>query len=122
MSLRAQLDRADLARALAVKSFTQPYLRAAMKRLGEISPGGTVVLTDGTTYRTAIPIELEAAQSQASDVRGFLAMLDSFVAELEPEPYRRETLRGLIAPEVTPASFAVVLSEAEVAQQRCAGT
>lgn len=121
-TLRARLDRADLARALAVKSFTQPYLRAAMKRLGEISPDGTVLLLDGTAYRTAIPIELEAAQSQASEVRGFLAMLDSFVAELEPEPYRRETLRGLIAPEVTPASFAVVLSEAEVAQQRCAGT
>ncbi len=118
-SLRAKLDPSDLARALAVKGFTQPYLRAAMKRLGEILPDGAVLLTDGTAYRTAIPLELEAAQSQAADVRGYLAMLDSFVAELEPEPYRRETLRGLIGPEVGPAEFAVMVSTAEAVEQRC---
>jgi hypothetical protein len=118
-ALRATLDRSDLARALAVKGFTQPYLRAAMKRLGEISPEGAVVLGDGTAYRTAIPLELEAAQSQAADVRGYLALLDSFVAELEPERYRRETLRGLIAPEVSPSAFAGIVAAAEAREQSC---
>jgi len=117
--LRERLDRSDLARALAVTGFTQPYLRAAMKRLGEISPDGAVLLSDGSAYRTAIPLELEAAQSQAADVRGYLAMLDRFVSELEPEAYRRETLRGLIAPEVAPSAFEVVLTEADTAQRRC---
>ena len=119
-TLRARLDRSDLARALAVTGFTQPYLRAAMRRLGELSPEGAVVLTDGASYRTAIPLELEAAQSQAAEVRGYLAMLDSFVSELEPPEYRRETLRGLIAPQLTPSAFDAVLAEADVAQQRCA--
>jgi len=118
-TLRAKLDRSDLARALAVSGFTQPYLRAAMKRLGELSPDGAVALADGSAYRTAIPLELEAAQSQAADVRGYLAMLDSFVVELEPAAYRRETLRGLVAPEVSPSAFEVVLGQADAAQRRC---
>jgi hypothetical protein len=120
-ALRQALDRSDLAKALAVKGFTQPYLRAAMRRLGEISPDGAVTLTDGSVYRTAIPLELEAALSQAADVRGYLALLDAFVTELEPEPYRDETLRGLIAPEVTPSAFEVQLATARMAEQRCGG-
>jgi hypothetical protein len=118
-TLRSNLDHSDLARALAVVGFTQPYLRAAMRRLGEISPDGVVVLADGTAYRTAIPLELEAAQSQASDVRGYLVMLRSFVDALEPEPYRRETFRGLVAPEVVPSSFDALMAAAEAAEQSC---
>ena len=119
-ALREQLDPSELARALAMKgAFTDPYLRAAMKRLGEVSPDGAVVLGDGTIYRTSIPIELVAAASQAAEVKGYLALLRRFVAELEPSPYRRETLRGLIAPEVSPAGFEAMMDEAEAAEQRC---
>jgi hypothetical protein len=119
-ALREQLEPSALARALAPQgAFTDPYLRAAMKRLGEVSPGGAVVLTDGTTYRTSIPLELVAAASQAADAMGYLALLRCFVAELESPPYRRETLRGLIAPEVSPAGFEAMMDEAEAAEQRC---
>lgn len=120
--LRGQLDRSALARALTPQgSFQDPYLRAALKRLGELSPGGTVTLVDGTKYRTTIPLELSAASSQAGEVLGYLAMLRSFVAELEAEPHRRATLRGLVAPEVGPAEWERMIDRAEQAEQRCRG-
>lgn len=120
-ALRERLEPAALARALAPSSaFTAPYLRAAMRRLGEVSPGGVVVLTDGTRYRTDAPLELSAASSQAAEVQGYLALLRRFVAELEPEPYRTATLRGLIAPELGPKRFAAVLAAAEAAERQCA--
>ncbi len=119
-TLRKKLDAAGLARALTPSgSFTDPYLRAAMRRLGAVSPGAAVVLADGTTYRTDLPIELSAASSQAAEVRGYLALLRRFVTELEDKSYRRETLRGLIAPEVGPSDFDAILDESEVAERLC---
>lgn len=120
--LHQRLEPAALQRALEpTGSFADPYLRAAMKRLGEISPGGSVTLADGTRYRTSVPLELAAASSQAAEVRGYLAMLRRLVAELEPTQYRRETLRGLIAPEVSPAEFDTMVDAAEAAERACGG-
>jgi hypothetical protein len=90
-----------------------------MKRLGEISPDGAVALADGTRFRTEVPLELAAASSQAEEVHGYLAMLRAFVAELEPAEHRRETLRGLVAPEVSPAAFVPLLEAAEAAERAC---
>jgi hypothetical protein len=119
-ALRQQLDSEALARALAPSgAFTDPYLREALKRLGELSPGGVVTLLDGTSFDTGIPLELAAAASQASEVQGFLAMLRAFVAELEPEAYRRATLQGLIAPELTPDAFVAATARAEAAERNC---
>ena len=119
-ALREQLDFSQLARALAPQgSFQDPYLRAALKRLGEVSPGGEVTLIDGTKYRTSIPLELSAASSQAAEVRGYLAMLRSFVAQLEAEPYRRSTLRGLVAPELVPADWDRMIEKAEAEEAAC---
>jgi hypothetical protein len=119
-ALHEQLDPAALSRALTPEgSFTDPYLRAALKRLGEIQPGGAVVMGDGTRYRTSIPLELAAASSQAGEVQGYLALLRQFVAELEPAPYRRETLRGLIAPEVNSQRFDAMMGQAEGAERAC---
>jgi hypothetical protein len=121
--LRAQLDPSALARALTPRgSFQDPYLRAALKRLGEISPGGQVTLLDGTKYDTSVPLELAAASSQAGEVVGYLAMLRSFVAELEAEPYRSATLGGLVAPEVGPAEWGRMIERSEAAERRCRGT
>lgn len=119
-TLRENLEPADLARALTPSgAFTDPYLRAAMKRLGEVSPGGTVVLADGTTYRPEFPIELSAASSQAAEVQGYLALLRRFVMELEAAPYRRETLRGLLAPEMGPSDFDAIVDASEAAERAC---
>jgi hypothetical protein len=119
-ALRDKLDASALARALTPKGgFADPYLRAALKRLGEISPSGTLVLVDGTQFRASVPIELSAAASQAGEVRGYLALLHRFVAELEPPSDRREALRGLIAPELGVAEFGSILDAAEGRAQTC---
>jgi len=120
-ALREQLDAEALARALAPRgTFTDPYLRAAMKRLAEVSPGGRVQMLDGSTF-TSSPIELSAAMSQAAQARGYLALLRAFVREIEVQNGRRDTLRGLIAPEVSPAAFAEALEAAERREASCTG-
>lgn len=119
-SLRENIDHSALARALAPKgAFTDPYLRAAMKRLGEVAPDEAITLEDGTKFRAAIPLELSAAASQAAEAKGYLALLRRFVALLEPPDERRETLRGLIAPEVGSSSFAEIIDQAERREREC---
>lgn len=120
-TLRRKLDRAQLARALAPRGeFTDPYVRAALRRLGEVS-GGAIRMEDGTSYRASVPIELTAASSQAASARGFLALLRAWVRVLEPAAYRQEALRSLIAPELDPAAFERALGAAEAAEQSCRG-
>jgi hypothetical protein len=121
-ALRGALDAETLSRALAPSgAFTDPFLRAAMKRLGEVSPGGAVVLEDGTRLDTRSPLELTAATGQAAQARGFLALLRAFVRELEPGEGAREGLRSLIAPEMSPAEFAKTLAQAEALESACRG-
>jgi len=121
-SLRAQLDGEALARALAPRgTFTDPYLRAAMKRLADLSPGSRVQMADGSTF-TSSPIELSAAMGQAAQAKGYLALLRAFVREIEVQNGRRDTLRGLIAPEVPPAVFAEALGAAERREASCGGS
>jgi hypothetical protein len=121
-NLRAALDPADLSRALAPRgAFTDPYLRAAMKRLGEVSPGRVVSMIDGSQYRTSSPIELAAAMSQPGEALGYLALLRALVARLEVEAYREGTLRGLIAPEVGAEFFSTMMLEAQGAERSCRG-
>jgi hypothetical protein len=118
-TLRAGLDPADLSRALTPSgAFTDPYLRAAMKRLGELSPDGRVTLLDGTRYHTAAPLELAAAANQAAQVQGYLAFLRGFVGALEPDGVAAP-LRSLVAPEMDPGRFAEVLARADAAEQSC---
>ncbi len=118
--LRRQLDPSALSRALTPRgAFQDPYLRAALRRLGEVSPEGRVTLLDGTQFQTSQQLELAAASSQAAEVRGYLAMLRAFVEQLEAEPHRRNTLRGLIAPDVHAGDFDKTMDRAEAAAGRC---
>jgi hypothetical protein len=120
-ALREQLDAEALARALAPRgTFTDPYLRAGMKRLAELSPGGKIQMLDGSSY-TSSPIELSAALGQAAQARGYLALLRAFVREIEAQDGQRDTLRGLIAPEVSPKAFDDALAVAERREAGCAG-
>ena len=119
-ALREQLDAEALARALTPSGrFTDRYLRAAMKRLGEVSPRGVISLVDDSTLRPSVPIELTAAMSQAPQARGYLALLRSFVDGLEPRAYRTESLRSLIAPELSPAAFDAVQVAAATREKSC---
>ena len=122
-SLRRQLDRGELARALAPHgSFTDRYLRAAMRRLGEVSVDGVVDFVDGTRLRPGSPIELELSLGKAAEARGYLALLRRFAAEMEGDPsFRRESLRSLLAPEQAGERFASILERARIAEETCAG-
>jgi len=120
-ALRKSLDREALTRALVPHgAFTDPYLRAVMKRLGEISDGA-VTLEDGTRLNPAAPLELAAAMSQASDAKGYLALLRAFSRELDGPERAHETLRGLVAPELEPSTFAAALAGAEAQEKSCRG-
>jgi len=121
-ALRRSLNREALTRAVVPHGgFTEPYLRAAMKRLGEISPDGAVTLEDGTRLNPATPLELAAAMNQASEVKGYLALLRAFSRELDGPERAHETLRGLIAPELEPSLFASAVSGAEAQERSCRG-
>lgn len=119
-ALREQLDPAALSRALGMRgSFTDPFLRAAMKRLGEVSPDGVVSTVDGSTYRVSIPLELAAASNEAGQVLGYLALLRRFVQELEGETWWRSSLRGLVAPELAASAFDASMAAAGEREARC---
>jgi hypothetical protein len=122
-ALRSELDPEQLARALAPRgSFTDPLLRAALKRLGEVSPGGVIEQSDGTRYRTSVPLELYAAASEPAQAKGYLALLRRLVAELETPDHGRGALRGLVAPELAPASFDAAVDAAEASERSCGGS
>lgn len=122
-SVRNQLERDALSRALAPSGgFTDRYLRGALKRLGELSPDGLIVLSNGSKFRPHLPIELSAASSQSFQATGYLALLRTFVAELEPPEFRRNTLRGLVAPEVSNAEFDSIVEVAEALESQCGTT
>ena len=119
-SLRRSLDHAALSRALAPRgAFTDPYLRAAMKRLGEVSRDGRIALVDGSAFNATNPIELAAAMSQPAEARGYLALLRAFVSEFEAVEHCGETLRSLLAPEIGATRFSKILREAEAAERSC---
>jgi hypothetical protein len=119
-TLRESLEPAALARALAPRgSFTDPYLRTAMKRLGEVSAGSRIPMLDGSSLNPGSAIELTAAMSQPGDALGYLALLRDFVRELEAPAQRSESLRGLVAPETPAAEWASLLAEAERAERQC---
>ena len=120
-ALRRKLDPEQLARALSPRGdFTDPYVRAALRRLGEISPGSVIRMEDGSAFRPGVPIELAAAGSQAASAKGFLALLRAWVRILEPPAHRSEALRSLVAPEMDRVGFAKALAAADAAS--CGGT
>jgi hypothetical protein len=123
-SLRRGLGRGVLDRALAPRgAFTDRYLRAAMRRLGEISVDGVVDFSDGQQFRPARPIELEMSISSAPGANGYLALLSAFAVAVEATPDAgREGLRGLIAPDLPRAAFDRIVDAAQQARDTCAGS
>ncbi len=120
--LRSTIDPSSLSRALAPKgAFTDPYLRAAMKRLGEVSPGGVITMMDGSKFNPASSIELAAAMSQPGEAKGYLALLRAFVNRIESGEHRDETLHGIVAPELASSKFKAALDQAAAAERSCRG-
>ncbi len=113
-ALREGLERTDLARALTPSAdFIDPILRAALRRLAELTAGGDLRLTDDTRLDPDAPVEFEAALGQSHEVEGLLALLRALAAELAPVEQRAAVLRGLLAPELDQDSFDERLSGGE---------
>ena len=68
-----------------------------------------------------MPRITRAALIQASDAQGFLALLRKFVDGMEPPPYREETLRSLLAPELDAEAFSKIVEAAQASEQACRG-
>jgi hypothetical protein len=121
--LRGGLGAGELARALAPRgAATDRYLRAAMRRLGELSVDGVVDFVDGNQFRPQTPLELEMAIGNAAGAKGYLALLRSFVDGIESTPgAKRAALRSLLAPELAVERFEEVRGAAEVAESECRG-
>jgi hypothetical protein len=119
-SARSQLDSEALSRALAPSSnFLDRHFRLALQRLGELSPDGLITLIDGSKFRPSITLDLAAASAQSAEAIGFLSLLRAFIAELEPSEYRRNALRGVIAPELGSERFDAIIEVAEDLERRC---
>jgi hypothetical protein len=120
-SLREQLDSGDLARALRPSgNFTDRYVRAAMRRMGELSSGGGVEFVDGSQLRPVSPLELEMALGNAAGAKGFLSLLRALVTQIEnTEAARVESLRSLLAPQMTASRFLEILNSAREREQIC---
>jgi hypothetical protein len=119
--LRSELDPEALERALAPDgSYRDRFMRAALRRLGELSPDGVIQLWDGSRLRGWMPLELTAATLQAGHAVGYLAFLRAIVRGLEPEPLRRPALRSLIAPELSASRFGEIADAAEQRERACA--
>lgn len=118
-ALRMALDPAELSRALSQSDHRTPFLRAAMKRLGQVSPGGVISLEDGSRFDPAQPLELSAAMSQPHLAKGYLALLRRVNDGLEPPERRDVGLRSLVAPEVSYEAFGKALAKAREDEQAC---
>lgn len=118
--LREGLTPDALNRALSPRGeFTDPYLQAAMKRLGEVSPAKAIGMQDGSRLNPNNLLELTLAMSQPAQAKGYLALLRSFVRHLEGQSEWRSTLRGLLAPEVGATAFNEILDRAMARERSC---
>ncbi|MAI79764.1 MAG: hypothetical protein CL917_12535 [Deltaproteobacteria bacterium] len=119
--LRRELDSAELARALRPRgAFSDRYLRAAMRRLGEVSVDQTVDFEDGSRLRLESPLELEMAITNSSTARGYLSLLRRFVSENEVDSLaERQGFRSLLAPSLTMQEFEQKVGVARAAEAKC---
>jgi hypothetical protein len=119
-ALRESLEPTHLARALTPSGdFIDPVLRAALRRLAELTAGGDIRLTDGTRLNPDEPVEFEAALGQSQEVKGLLALLRALAAQLASAEQRSAVLRGLLAPELDQGSFDERRAEAERSEREC---
>lgn len=88
------------------------YRREAMLRLGRFKQG-TVRTEAGETLHTGNPLELALAMQSAGTVDGYLALLGA-LARTESSP--AESLRTLVAPQLSAAEFAPVVEAADAAR------
>jgi hypothetical protein len=114
--------RAALAR-ISARDLGRCQMRFDEVLRAELDPGAlsralSPTLLDGSQLRTEVPLELAAATSQGSQVKGYLAVLRSFAQQLEPS-HPEPVLRSMVAPELDPAQFTASLTAAADSEQVC---
>ncbi len=118
--LREGVPESSLARGLAPTGrFTDAIHRAALRRLGELTPGGWVELVDGTRFDPKRPREADFVTSRASEARGYLALLSAFVREVTPAARADDVFASLIAPDLPATEVGAVIAAAREAEQTC---
>jgi hypothetical protein len=119
-ALRVGLEPTHLARALTPSAdFFDPILRAALRRLAELSSDGRLRLGDGTRLHPDLALEFEAALGQAHRVEGLLALLRALAEQMAPAEGGTGILQGLVAPELDRSSFEERVAAAELAEGEC---
>jgi len=94
---------------------TDLYRREAMLRLGRFREG-SVRTEAGETLRTGSSLEMALALQSAATVEGYLALLGA-LARSEPQP--EQTMRSLVAPQLSNSEFAPIYEVVEGARRSC---
>lgn len=115
-ALRSRLGDAAIAEALRPSGgVTDLYRREAMLRLGRFREG-SVRTEAGETLRTGSSLEMALALQSAATVESYLALLGAF-ARSEPQP--EQTMRSLVAPQLSDSEFAPIYEAVEGARRSC---
>ena len=99
-----------------------PYratLRAALRRLAEVSPDAVLHTVHGEQIAPASPLEFELAWSRSAEIEGYLGWLGVLAERLDPDDRGALALRSLIAPDWSAARFHALLASAQSARESC---
>ena len=121
-SLRAALDRDAPSLRDTTDERRRAFVLAAIERLGEISAGAAIQMTDGRALRVDRPVEMSAAAVEPREALGFLAVLRAGIEDLEAPPDRRAALQSLLAPDLPASAFGAALDRAETREAACASS
>jgi hypothetical protein len=121
-SLRAALEPDAPSLRETTDERRRAFVLAAIARLGEISPGAAIRMTDGRVLRVDRPAEMSAAAAEPREALGFLAVLRAGVEDLEAPPDRRAALQSLLAPDLPAPAFGAALDHAEAREAACASS
>ncbi len=99
-----------------------PYratLRAALRQMARVSPGGNLRATNGDTLTAATPLEFELAWTRSAEVAGYLSWLHAFSLRVDPADDGALPFRSLVAPDWGPDRFDALLARAASARAGC---
>ncbi len=118
--LRSELDERALLQSLGRDDHAErAALRAALRRMTEVTKERTLQLLSGTRLRAASPLEFELAWTRRTEVQGYLDWLHDFAALVEPDDAGSRAFRGLVAPTWRPSAFDELLHTALRERDRC---
>ncbi len=119
-ALRVELSDRELSGLLGRDD--HPYratLRAALRRLAELSPDRTLHTTGGTALVSGSPLEFELAWSRSAEIDGYLRWLHDVAQRIEPEDEGTRAFRSMVAPGWEVGRFDRLLASARTGLEQC---